>query len=1417
MLGSSRVFHHYIDVASPDGLGLHGFTCTQRTGWPPSLTIKTSREIGFAEGWWTEMGEEAPFFDGQLSSINNEDRSLTSDLDPSEASSHQPVGCIHLFPRDIYEQLDIAHRYFKRASSLRKNDWKRTSSSRFSTRTTPDTILIPNKINEKFPYSSNDMLSSSAPQNSFLSYTLGMMGSKKRKVNSHSLSSSPSKTPLNSSEEFTTIHSKAYKEGVTYNKIEVQFRQDNISVSDLGDMISLWGYNVENIVYMDKFLRKIVSLENNETYLQENIATNSTFVSITTGKCTPLSAWIIESFEDIINVKYLFCKDEIFNGSYLASSWNDRDSITKTLSDSIEALKDGTFMSYIFDVHSDVLIKDEKRLLYIPSEQLWEHISEMKNTDTVIKKHIIQFSIPKENLFYLDDEPNILIKMKIPNIDSKRKFSFVYSCKMESDIDIPCVVLNRNNFSFLELYQIKLENNIIYPENFNILLELSYIVDDTSLELRKIEEDISDETIINQQLASHSSLINIKKEFTSINNEHMLLNSIWKGWSLSHDSYDKYDENKEKLIHDFNIFLSDSSNFKDLLYTKYSNQSYLKAYHRQIDGHISGLIKVVAKFVPTEKAKSVVDILPFILETDYRKLWDNGLSSEVVIIEHGTGFPENRDVNFELSNDGKKFNSINQLLHIKMKPVWPTSQRDAVVFRTILISHDLKHARVIVQSLKDEDCPGIEDGVVRACLDLNIWDIFFTNDEIVIKYAIQFDPKGWIPSTLLATATQSLAKDVEFLWKAASKWGSLGMVDIFYRLNKAVVVNDFQKLTSRINSNGKIATYLPANCGISLKSSNNIAFCVVDVLNSAEFYTEEKHPIATQVSGRLLLIKPHESNDNEAWTLDVTTSYNHKKHYFNNVEIVYNLGNTLDDEFFIDSFSECFSRHDRAYRILFILRNSIIKNENIIEEPKQDKDSSSIINGADDLNSFDMENNGLFSSIFGPSKRTKQKTWHPSVTTNLNNQGEELLLHTPMVDKDSLLRTPVADTDLIHDANINSGNILESSNSSPVKSSSSFISLIKRNPLGSPLKRKVFSQSASINGSTQSLIYDSNNNPFTSSRSASANKFSTTTGFSNVVNTWKDKLLGSVEDKNIINEKQKGVMMSNMGDNNINGTSGKSSDLVSKLIERRSISTQTEDISILELSNNWKLSERKWDKFLLEVENYNKPKLILFSIPAIWTFIKFIGLIIHYILWDYSLGLVIGIFSRLYIEPRISFMSQKLEQETEEDYNYYAYETGDLVLEDKENNNSINKKGKELILVNILGIQIKLLTNLITPNKYINEIENNQGNRNHLDQDESSNDKNDVDGTTPLIENMVKEKIIILKSDDKVIKHKIPYKIGDTRGIYLPTTSNKNKVPGSFIDKNIKSTTIVFGPHILFILAILSYMLGVYLHYKFIM
>ncbi|KAI9097362.1 hypothetical protein DFS34DRAFT_122209 [Phlyctochytrium arcticum] len=185
----------------------------------------------------------------------------------------------------------------------------------------------------------------------------------------------------------------------------------------------------------------------------------------------------------------------------------------------------------------------------------------------------------------------------------------------------------------------------------------------------------------------------------------------------------------------------------DTTFRSYGTQKSVDISKREVTGHPVGILRGIGRF-PLSEVKSIWSIIAVVQSAGARKVWDSNFDDDILL---------------------EQVSPCTCLVHALNKGVWPTSARDATVVSTT-ISGDRRIQTLVASVENDDALPLVKNGQVRAFVDIAGWDIDLQADETVkITHIIQFDPRGWIPGSLInAVSTQlplTVAAVVDYLKK----------------------------------------------------------------------------------------------------------------------------------------------------------------------------------------------------------------------------------------------------------------------------------------------------------------------------------------------------------------------------------------------------------------------------------------------------------------------------------------------------------------------------------------------------------------------------------------------------------------------------------------------------------------------------
>ncbi|KNC99881.1 uncharacterized protein SPPG_09267, partial [Spizellomyces punctatus DAOM BR117] len=206
----------------------------------------------------------------------------------------------------------------------------------------------------------------------------------------------------------------------------------------------------------------------------------------------------------------------------------------------------------------------------------------------------------------------------------------------------------------------------------------------------------------------------------------------------------------ESVIRAFDLFnnlLFDES-FKHVSTQK--DVSIFKKDVPDLPDHPTGILKGVGIY-PVTDVKSIWDIIAVVQTAGARKIWDTNFENDTIV---------------------EQLSANSFIIHAMNKGVWPTSPRDATVVSTIVTGDS--RIQSLVRSVTDDPIlPPVKNGNVRAHVDIAGWDIEALSDETIkVTHIIQFDPKGWIPSSLISAVSTQLPLTVAAVVDYLKRFGS---------------------------------------------------------------------------------------------------------------------------------------------------------------------------------------------------------------------------------------------------------------------------------------------------------------------------------------------------------------------------------------------------------------------------------------------------------------------------------------------------------------------------------------------------------------------------------------------------------------------------------------------------------------------
>ncbi|TPX55157.1 hypothetical protein PhCBS80983_g05550 [Powellomyces hirtus] len=249
--------------------------------------------------------------------------------------------------------------------------------------------------------------------------------------------------------------------------------------------------------------------------------------------------------------------------------------------------------------------------------------------------------------------------------------------------------------------------------------------------------EIRDTPMIDEQRSTPSGGISLTKEHVKMQAsvtpgislrlyEHRFITAVAKGFNL------------------FNCLLSDTT------FRHVSSQKSIAIFHKEVLDHPVGILKGVGVYAGSQGL--MWDVLAVIQTAGVRKIWDANFENDT-LIEHlcPTSF----------------------LVHAMNKAVWPTSARDATVVSTLITDNDSRIQSIVNSVENDDALPGVKNGTVRAHVDIAGWDIeCLPHGEIRVTHIMQFNPRGWIPSSLLNAVSTQLPLAVNAVYTHVKEFGA---------------------------------------------------------------------------------------------------------------------------------------------------------------------------------------------------------------------------------------------------------------------------------------------------------------------------------------------------------------------------------------------------------------------------------------------------------------------------------------------------------------------------------------------------------------------------------------------------------------------------------------------------------------------
>ncbi|KAJ3007478.1 hypothetical protein HKX48_009103 [Thoreauomyces humboldtii] len=235
----------------------------------------------------------------------------------------------------------------------------------------------------------------------------------------------------------------------------------------------------------------------------------------------------------------------------------------------------------------------------------------------------------------------------------------------------------------------------------------------------------------------------------------------------------------ERVVQSFDRF---NALLADTTFRHVSTQRDIAIYKKEVLDHPVGILKGAGAYPGGRGA--MWDMLAVVQTAGARRVCEclspiGGWNEQVK--EHlrvATG-----DATFENDTLIEQLSPVSFLVHANNKAVWPTSARDATVVSTVITSPD--RLQCVVASVdNDPALPILKPGNVRAHVDVGGWDIESIEEAIRVTHIIQFDPKGWIPSTLLNAVSTGIPLAVDAVYQYAQKHGAPPFVVTYPRTHR---------------------------------------------------------------------------------------------------------------------------------------------------------------------------------------------------------------------------------------------------------------------------------------------------------------------------------------------------------------------------------------------------------------------------------------------------------------------------------------------------------------------------------------------------------------------------------------------------------------------------------------------------------
>ncbi|KAJ3150708.1 hypothetical protein HDU86_006325 [Geranomyces michiganensis] len=213
-------------------------------------------------------------------------------------------------------------------------------------------------------------------------------------------------------------------------------------------------------------------------------------------------------------------------------------------------------------------------------------------------------------------------------------------------------------------------------------------------------------------------------------------------------------DDASKAFNFFNLLLADAASFRHVT----TQKKNVAVYHKEVLDHPIGALKGVAVYpvCSTLAARALMwDTLAVLQTAGVRKIWDSQTFDYDTLLEH--------------------LSPTSFVVHAMNKAVWPTSARDATVINTLITSNQ-DRIQALVSSIDavDPALPPVKQGVVRAHVDVAGWDIEHDSAarEVRVTHVIQFNPKGWIPSSIISAVSTQIPLAVDAVHAHLTRYGA---------------------------------------------------------------------------------------------------------------------------------------------------------------------------------------------------------------------------------------------------------------------------------------------------------------------------------------------------------------------------------------------------------------------------------------------------------------------------------------------------------------------------------------------------------------------------------------------------------------------------------------------------------------------